>query len=191
LVGEVHGAILFFDDGACWDCDGSRDGDGRGDCTKPAAAAPPHKVDVAQMVACKYDVPTFNDYAMALGASGEGAAALGLTRIEDTPNPFMHEYQLAAPIDVLGWRTQRVALASGALLAVLDQVKPQDVAQRLGIEEALRDDDFKYMAMRVAHHTQEKVSSSTLNTVISHEVSTVITHPGQVLVGCSYRVNTY
>ena len=151
----------------------------------------PHKVDVAQMVACKYDVPTFNDYAMALGASGEGAAALGLTRIEDTPNPFMHEYQLAAPIDVLGWRTQRVALASGALLAVLDQVKPQDVAQRLGIEEALRDDDFKYMAMRVAHHTQEKVGSNTLNTVISHEVSTVITHPGQVLVGCSYRVNTY
>jgi hypothetical protein len=84
-----------------------------------------------------------------------------------------------------------VALASSAMLAVLDQVKPQDAAQRLGIEEALRDDDFKYMAMRVAHDTQEQVGSSTHNTVISHEVSTVITHPGQVLVGCSYHVNTY
>ena len=162
-----------------------------GAAERPLREPDPRQVDVAQLVACKYDVPTYNDYAMALGASGEGAAALGLTRVVDAPNPFMHEYQLAAPIDVLGWRTQRVAVASGAMLAVLDQVKPQDVAQKLGIEEALRDDDFKYMAMRVAHHTQEKVGDSTLNTVISHEVSTVVTHPGQVLVGCSYRVNTY
>ncbi|MDH0048796.1 hypothetical protein, partial [Comamonas terrigena] len=77
------------------------------------------------------------------------------------------------------------------LMAVLDNVKPQEVAHKLGIEEALRDDSFKYMAMRVAHHTQEKVGSSTINTVISHEVSTVVTHPGKVLVGCSYRVNTF
>ena len=143
------------------------------------------------MLACRYDVPTYNEYAMALGAEGEGAAALGLTRIADESNPFMHEYDLAAPVEVLGYRTQRVALASGALMAVLDNVKPQEVAHKLGIEEALRDDSFKYMAMRVAHHTQEKVGSSTINTVISHEVSTVVTHPGKVLVGCSYRVNTF
>ena len=151
----------------------------------------PQKVDVATMLACGYDVPTYNEYAMALGAAGEGAAALGLTRIADESNPFMHEYDLAAPVDVLGYRTQRVALASGALMAVLDNVKPQEVAKKLGIEEALRDDSFKYMAMRVAHHTQEKVGGSTINTVISHEVSTVVTHPGKVLVGCSYRVNTF
>lgn len=145
---------------------------------------------MATLLACGYDVPTYHDYAVALGAAGAGTGALGLTRIPDGPNPFMHEYDLPAPVDVVGYRTQRVALASGALMAALDNVKQQEVARKLGIEEALRDDSFQCMAMRVAHHTQEKVGSGTINTVISHEVSAVVTHPGKGLVGCSYRVNT-
>ncbi|PAT00486.1 MAG: hypothetical protein BSR46_02660 [Candidatus Dactylopiibacterium carminicum] len=149
----------------------------------------PARVDPVRMIECAYDVPTYLDYASVVSKDPQ---TLGLRKLE-SDNPFLYEYELATPIQVFGLETRRIAMASGALLAALDDVKPQTIAERLKIEEPIRDDAFKYMAMRVVHHTLEQVSGvkETINTVISLEVSTVITHPGKVLAGCSYRVNTF
>lgn len=164
--------------------------------TGPLAAAAgqdadfdPATVDLAKLVECRtYDVPSYNGFAFWL-AGEDGAAArrhLGLTEVESA-NFMLKEYRLAAPITVFGHTTRRVAFNSSGPLAILDEADPHPLARQLEIVPAI-DTPAKFLGERVIAETTEKVGDSTFGTRITLNVSTVTTHPGKVLAGCSYRL---
>jgi len=150
----------------------------------------PATIDLAKLIECQtYDVPSYNTLAFWL-AGDEGAKArrhLGFTEVK-AGNPFLKEYRLAQPITVFGRATSRVVFSSSGPLAVLDEADPHALAKALKVETAY-DTPAKFMGERVISATKEKVGESTFSTRISLNVSTVTSHPGKTLAGCSYRLD--
>jgi hypothetical protein len=149
----------------------------------------PASVDLVKLIECQtYDVPSYNGIGFWL-VGDDGAAArkhLGLTEVESA-NFMLKEYRLATPITVFGRTTSRIAFNSSGPLAILDEADPHPLARQLEIVPAI-DAAGKYLGDRVIAQTTEKVGDSTFSTQITLNVSTVTTHPGKVLAGCSYRI---
>jgi hypothetical protein len=149
----------------------------------------PATVDLAKLVECQtYDVPSYNGFAFWL-AGEDGAVArahLGLTEVKSA-NFLLKEYRLAAPITVFGRATRRVAFNSSGPLAILDEADPHPLAKQLEIVPAI-DVPGKFLGDRLIAETTEKVGDTTFGTRITLNVSTVTSHPGQILAGCSYRL---
>lgn len=149
----------------------------------------PAAVDLAKLVECRtYDVPSYNGFAFWL-AGEDGATArarLGLTEVESA-NFLLKEYRLAKPITVFGRTTSRVAFNSSGPLAIFDEADPHPLARQLEIAPAI-DAPGKFLGERVVAEATEKVGESTFGTRITLNVSTVTSHPGKILAGCSYRL---
>lgn len=150
----------------------------------------PATIDLVKLIECQtYDVPSYN--VMAFWLAGEdGAKArrhLGFTEVKSA-NPFLKDYQLAQPITVFGRQTRRVTFTSSGPMAVLDEADPHPLAKALKVEPAY-DTPAKFMGERVISQATEKVGESTFSTRISLNVSTVTSHPGKTLAGCSYRLD--
>jgi len=151
----------------------------------------PATIDLVKLIECQtYDVPAYNTFAFWLAGEDEAKARkhLGLTEAE-SPNPFLKEYRLAAPITVFGRKTDRIVFTSSGPLAVLDEADPHVLAKALKIEPAI-DIPGKYLGERViAEKTEKLTGGSTFSTRITLNVSTVTSHPGKTLAGCSYRLD--
>ena len=151
----------------------------------------PTTVDLAKLIECQtYDVPSYNGFAFWLAGADSAADAqerLGLTEV-GSANFMLKEYRLAAPITVFGRTTSRVAFTSSGPLAILDEADPHPLARQLEIVPAI-DVPGKFLGERVIAETSEKVGDNTFSTRITLNVSTVTSHPGQVLAGCSYRLD--
>jgi hypothetical protein len=149
----------------------------------------PRTVDLARLIACEtYDVPTYNTVAFWL-AGTEGADArkhFGLTEVK-SPNFMLKQYRLARPIEVFGRTTSLIAFNSSGPMAVLDEADPHPLAQQLKIEPAI-DVPAKFMGERVIAEKTETADGLTTQTRITLNVSTVTTHPGKTLAGCSYKI---
>jgi hypothetical protein len=105
-------------------------------------------------------------------------------------NQFMSEYRLAQPISVFGARTERVAVAGSSVMAILDQADPRPLARQLGLETGY-DQDGKFMAGRelVSRDvTDPKTGEARIESIIL-SVSTVASHPGKTLAGCTYSLD--
>ncbi|WP_343541541.1 hypothetical protein [Stenotrophomonas pavanii] len=105
-------------------------------------------------------------------------------------NQFMSEYRLAQPISVFGARTERVAVAGASVMAILDQADPRPLARQLGLETGY-DQDGKFMAGRelVSRDvTDPKTGEAQIESIIL-SVSTVASHPGKTLAGCTYSLD--
>jgi hypothetical protein len=149
----------------------------------------PATVDLAKLIECQtYDVPRYNGFAFWLvGEDGSTAhARLGLAEVESA-NFLLKEYRLDKPITVFGRTTSRVAFNSSGPLAILDEADPHPLAKQLEIVPAIDTPD-KFLGERVVAESTEKVGESSFGTRITLNVSTVTTHPGKVLAGCSYRL---
>jgi len=91
---------------------------------------------------------------------------------------------------VFGRTTSHVAFNSAGVLAVLDEADPHPLGAQLGVTAAV-DRPGKYLAEKVVSQIEEQVSEDVkLTATTTLNVSTVDSHPGKVLAGCGYRIDT-
>ena len=157
-----------------------------------AHAEAPAADDLPALVECRAGgVAAYNALAMELTGSGRAAALkrLGM-REAKSANPFLAEYRLAQPITVFGRTTSHVAFNSAGVLAVLDEADPHPLAAQLGVTAAV-DRPGKYLGEKLVSEIEEEISEGVkLTATTTLNVSTVDSHPGKVLAGCGYRMET-
>ena len=151
----------------------------------PAAAA---GVDIPALVECRQGIAEH----AALGAATADplkAVALGLQPMPQQ-NQFMTEFRLANPTTVFGRQTDHIAVAGASVMAVLDLDDPRPLAGELKLETAY-DADGKFMAGRevVSRDTTDPKTGDPMIESIILSVSTVRSHPGQTLAGCTYSLD--
>lgn len=173
----------------------------------------PMTINVVDAIECRLDAPTFNTLAFSLDGEDKIAERRKWTKIA-SKNMMLAEYQLPAPITVAGhYTTRHIALTSSGILAVLDLPDPKPLAQEQGIanaadsgpllqslggEEAVPPEliaairkSGKFLGEKIVSDITEKASAENrfgAHTVIARNISTVTTHPGKTLYGCSYRI---
>lgn len=173
----------------------------------------PMKIDVADAIECRLDAPTYNALAFSLDGEDKVAERRKWTKIPSR-NMMMAEYQLPAPITVAGhYTTRHIALTSSGILAVLNLPDPRPLAKEQGIVNAADASPLvdslskeeqvppellaamrqsgKFLGEKVVSDKTEKATTQNrfgAHTVISRNISTVTTHPGKTLYGCSYKI---
>lgn len=153
-----------------------------------AAGAQAPAVNLAALVECRADVRAWGALAFPLTEGQAAAEAIGWKeRVSD--NPFLKEYDLAAPVAVFGRSTSRIALTANGPLAVLEGVAPATLAAELGITPTIATSE-KFLGEKVVFEASETSEGTRFTTRIALNVSTVDTHPGMTLAGCSYVVET-
>ncbi|KRA62708.1 hypothetical protein ASD89_22690 [Caulobacter sp. Root656] len=149
----------------------------------------PATLDLAKMIECRtYDVPSYNALAFWLvgDEAAQARAHFGLTE-EKTSNFLLKAYALKTPITVFGRQTRHIVFNSSGPIAVLDEADPHPLARQLEIQPAI-DLPTKFLGEREISATTDKGQAGgfTYKTRVTLNVSTVTSHPGKVLAGCSY-----
>lgn len=120
------------------------------------------------------------------------AVALGWAP-QPRSNPFMAEYRLNTPVQAHGQRSDWLAIAGGTVMLVLDQAdtSPQALASALALEVVV-DENGKFMAGRevISRDRTDLEPGQLLIESAVIGVSTVASHPGKVLLGCTYSLDT-
>lgn len=150
-----------------------------------ALASPAHAQapDIAAFAECRATPLDFRTFAFSMV---EDPNAHGLSPIEGD-NPFLSEFRLPAPVSVFGHAADRIALTSDGILAVLPDVDADALARAQGIADQAP--GAKVLGDKLLSETVEKDEDGRpfATTRILLNVSTVDTHPGAALIGCSYR----
>lgn len=151
----------------------------------PALAAP---VDFPALIECRQSLADHGVLA-ALATDPLKAVAQGLQPLPQQ-NRFMTEYRLTTPMTVFGQSTEHIALAGASVMAVLDLPDPRPLAAKLNLETAY-DADGKFMAGRevVSRDATDPRTGEPMIESIILSVSTVQSHPGQTLAGCTYSLD--
>jgi hypothetical protein len=144
--------------------------------------------DLAALIECRADVQAWNDLAFSLMEGWTAAAALGW-KARPSDNPFLQEYDLPQSIGVFGHNTDRIALTATGPMAVLDDVTPATLAAELGITPTIASPE-KFLGEKVIVEKREEDGGMVFITRVSLNVSSVVTHPGLTLAGCSYSIQT-
>ncbi|MET0575227.1 MAG: hypothetical protein ABWZ83_05150 [Mesorhizobium sp.] len=101
----------------------------------PAAAQDfdPATLDLAGLIECRADVKDYNRFAFWLtGEENDALRKLGWTEM-DSGNPLLGQFKLPKPVSVFGYETDSVVFTSSGPMAVLDNVSPQGLTDKLGI----------------------------------------------------------
>ncbi len=154
-----------------------------------AGAQPaPATLDLTALVECRRSVSDYDAVAPVV-ADPLKAVANGLQPLPQS-NPFMSEFRLAAPITVFGQPTEYVAVAGASIMAILDLADPRTLAGSLQLEPAVDNPD-KFMAGRelVSRDVTDPKTGETLVESVILSLSTVKTHPGKTLAGCTYSLD--
>lgn len=158
-------------------------------CSTGAASAgefDPFAVDLASLIECREEARTYNSFALWLTGEPAAAEALGWQEVA-SDNPFLKEYRLPAAVGVFGYNADRVAFTASGPMAVLDAVAPDELTKRLGITPEIATAG-KFLGEKVVLEAKEEDLGMVFETRITLNVSTVDSHPGKTLAGCSYRV---
>ena len=157
-------------------------------CALAAPSAFAAGQDLPALIECRQGVAEHAALAPLL-ADPLKAVGNGLQPLPQT-NAFMSEFRLAAPITVFGSSTDRIAVAGASIMAVLDLADPRPLARRLALETGY-DQDGKFMAGRelVSRDVADpKTGEAQIESIIL-SVSTVASHPGKTLAGCTYSLD--
>ena len=157
-------------------------------CAFAVPSALASSLDLPALIECRQGVAEQTALAPLL-ADPLKAVARGLQPLPQG-NQFMSEYRLASPITVFGQQTERVEVAGASIMAVLDQADPRPLAKRLALETGY-DQDGKFMAGRelVSRDVTDPQSGEAQIESIILSVSTVASHPGKTLAGCTYSLD--
>ncbi len=160
-------------------------------CSASAASATgaefdPSAVDLASLIECRVDARTYNGFAFWLAGEPGAAETLGWREIA-SDNPFLKEYRLPAAIGVFGHHIDRVAFTASGPMAVLDAVAPAELAKKLAITPEIASAG-KFLGEKVVLEAKEEDLGMVFETRVALNVSTVDSHPGKTLAGCSYKI---
>ncbi|MFL9582467.1 hypothetical protein [Stenotrophomonas sp. AB1(2024)] len=149
------------------------------------AAAP---LDLAALIECRQRVADYDAVAPVV-ADPLKAVANGMQPLPQN-NPFMSEYRLATPLTVFGQRTEYVAVSGASIMAILDVADPRPMAKALALEDGVDNPD-KFMAGRevVSRDVTDPRTGEPMIESIILSLSTVKTHPGKTLAGCTYSLD--
>ncbi|MER8631834.1 hypothetical protein NKH55_18960 [Mesorhizobium opportunistum] len=147
----------------------------------------PASLDLAALLECRADVPNYNRFALWLAGERRAADTLGWKEVA-SGNPFLRQYQLPAPVHVFGRETVTIAFTATGPMAVLDGIAAADLARQLNVPAAVSTPD-KFLGEKVVAESTEDSGGVRLATRITLNVSTVESHPGKALAGCSYALD--
>jgi hypothetical protein len=160
-------------------------------CGAVPAAAPalaqdfdPATLDLPALVECRKTVPEYNSFGFWLATEPGAADRLDWVETQQ-PNLFLREFRMKAAVEVFGHASATVAFTPTGPMLVLDGVSAPDLAASLGLP-VFHASGEKFLAEKVVYEAEEKDGSLTARSRIAINVSTVDTHPGKVLAGCSY-----
>jgi len=150
-----------------------------------AEAAP---LDLSALIECRQSVSDYDAVAPVV-ADPLKAVANGLQPLPQT-NQFMSEFRLAAPITVFGERAEYITVAGASIMAILDLADPRPLAKRLALEDGV-DTPVKFMAGRelVSRDVTDPRTGEALIESVILSLSTVKSHPGKTLAGCTYSLD--
>lgn len=152
----------------------------------PASAQP--AINLPALIECRADPKDWGGLAFSLMGDPSAIEALGWSALP-SENPFLQEYTLKDPIAVFGIETKNIALTSSGPMAVLSGVKPEDIAAQLGVT-ATPASPGQFLGEKVIVDTTDESDGVKFHTRVALNVSTVESHPGSVLVGCAYLIET-
>lgn len=154
------------------------------------AQTPSNAPDWAAMLECRISAEKYLNFVLNDFQQSSYKKSIGVKRVRQD-NPFLHEYELNKPVSVYGYTTRRVAFTSSGVMALVDERDPAQLAHRLGLDIAYHGGE-KILASKVLSKTEPEpfIDDVLVWHVVSQEVSTVSSHPGKTLVGCSYRMET-
>jgi len=154
----------------------------------PTAATAAAPLDLAALIECRQGV---SDYAAVAPVVADPlkAVANGLQPLPQT-NQFLTEFRLATPLTVFGRQTEYVAVAGASIMAILDLPDPRPLAASLTLDNAVDTPD-KFMAGRelVSRDVTDPRSGEVLVESVILSLSTVKSHPGKTLAGCTYSLD--
>lgn len=149
----------------------------------------PNAVDVVDAINCSLDARQYTGFSVTLGNEDGGFRKRGWKK-QESGNPFLSQYLLPSPISVAGHKTKTIVFSANAVLAVLDIANPGQLAARENIQNSYLGTD-KFLGEREVINKIEKDKETgwTVTTRITRNISTVSSHPGKTLLGCSYNMN--
>jgi hypothetical protein len=152
------------------------------------AAAPAAPLDLAALIECRQGLADYSAVARVV-ADPLKAVAAGLQPLPQS-NQFMSEFRLATPLTVFGQRTEYVAVAGASIMAILDLADPRPLARSLALEDGVDTPD-KFMAGRelVSRDVTDPRTGEPMIESVILSLSTVKTHPGKTLAGCTYSLD--
>ncbi|MGH8036637.1 MAG: hypothetical protein ACREPD_02735 [Stenotrophomonas sp.] len=155
-------------------------------CSPALAAAAP--LDITALIECRQRVADYDAVAPVV-ADPLKAVANGLQPLPQS-NQFMSEFRLAAPVTVFGQRTEYVAVSGASIMAILDLADPRPLAKALALEDGVDNPD-KFMAGRevVSRDVTDPRTGEPMIESIVLGLSTVKSHPGKTLAGCTYSLD--
>jgi|GEM_PF-69420 len=161
------------------------------DTPKPALEAPPFepaKVNLARLISCQDQPEAFLSLAIAV-QEPLNAVSLGWRPLPQT-NMFMTEYALNQPVTVFGHRSDHIAFAGSAVMAILDLPDPRPLAKELTLETAVDTPEKAMFGKELL--SEEFIDPKTGKAMVRSavlSVSNVTSHPGKTLVGCTYSID--
>lgn len=158
----------------------------------------PAAIDVRDAIECRLDAPVYTAFALALNGEEKLASRRGWKPVR-TANFLLAEYELPAPILVAGrYSTRRIAFTASGVLAVLDLADPTEIARAAQVQNAMAAEELsdaevtfrKFLGERILRDVTDPASGDRYRarTIVARSISTVATHPGKTLYGCSYRI---
>ena len=155
---------------------------------QPASPGSPPHPDLSALVQCQASVEQFAGLSGAVDDPLQ-AVALGWAPRPRT-NPFMAEYRLNTPVQAYGQHSDWLAISGGTVMLVLEQVSPQALAAELALEVVV-DENGKFMAGRelVSRDWIDPDNGQVLIESAVIGVSTVASHVGKTLLGCTYSLD--
>jgi hypothetical protein len=146
-------------------------------------------IDLPAYIECRAaDIAAYQGFARHLAENEDAVEqALGLTE-ENSGNPMLKQYRLTKPITVFGRRADRIAFTASGVMALLAETDPHPIAKEIGVEPAF-DRPGKYLGEKIVSEKEERIDTDTrFRSRIALNVSTVDSHPGRTLTGCTYSV---
>jgi hypothetical protein len=146
------------------------------------------RLDLAALIECRQRVADYDAVATVVDDPLK-AVANGMAPLPQT-NQFMAEYRLATPLTVFDQRTEQVTVSGASIMAILDVADPRPLAKALKLEDGVDNPD-KFMAGRevVSRDVTDPRTGEPMIESIILSVSTVKSHPGKTLAGCTYSLD--
>ena len=147
----------------------------------------PASLDLAALIECRADLSAYTGYALWLAGDPGAASTLGWKEVP-SGNAFLRQYQLPAPAHVFGRETETIVFTASGPMAVLEGIAAPDLARQLDVPAMVSSPD-KFLGEKVVAESIEDSGGVSLATRITLNVSTVDSHPGKTLAGCSYAID--